>query len=538
MGSSKSAVALEIAVVSYGGEPLMVPTGWQLEGKSGLTIGRNTSNDVVLDDPARQISRFQAKVSKTSDGATLSNVSSQSSVLINGAEVKPGATASVQAGDKIIMGKYLLEMRASQTASPAAPDAHPQAEDAAIWSQPASAACNDMGMGQIPDDYDVFAMPRTAPSQMPDNQELSLEALSDAGSKALLQGLDPVQGCIQESVLGEQKQDKGAVLDLMDEKLDPMKLFGGSATEVIQETLALDHRPEVQRIIKLPQRAQTVATPPPEESVDPFGDIQAGSASNYPAETEENPFALLQAEAVTLAEEAEVEQPVIQQTSKPLQTGPVEANGPSTIQEQEQEQEQVPGSMREALAQGSGIPVDSLPELTPELMYELGMILRALSNGTVRLMHSRSITKHELRANVTIIASAGNNPLKFAPDGISALQQLLGKRFSGFMPPIEAIEDAFDDLSAHQLGLLAGARRAASDMIERLSPERTVASAEEPGMLEQLLPVVKEAKMWRRHKLRYNEIADDDEGFAALIEKSFVRSYEDEIERIYAGRKQ
>ena len=105
-------------------------------------------------------------------------------------------------------------------------------------------------------------------------------------------------------------------------------------------------------------------------------------------------------------------------------------------------------------------------------MHELGTILKSMSDGTVRLMHSRSMTKHEMLANVTIIASAGNNPIKFAPDGTAALQQMLGKRFSGFMQPIAAIEDAFDDLSAHQLGLLAGARRAALELIEQLNPNR------------------------------------------------------------------
>ena len=49
-----------------------------------------------------------------------------------------------------------------------------------------------------------------------------------------------------------------------------------------------------------------------------------------------------------------------------------------------------------------------------------------------------------------------NNPLKFSANVEDALHNLLVKRNPAFLQPVEAFEDAFDDLRAHQLAMLAG----------------------------------------------------------------------------------
>ena len=49
-------------------------------------------------------------------------------------------------------------------------------------------------------------------------------------------------------------------------------------------------------------------------------------------------------------------------------------------------------------------------------------------------MAVRAATKHELRAQVTVIQSRNNNPLKFSPDAQAALEQLLQPPVRGFLP--------------------------------------------------------------------------------------------------------
>lgn len=524
MGSSMSVAAFEVVVTAYAGEPIAVPMVCRMEGHTALTIGRNPSNDLVLDDPARQVSRFQAKVTAKQADVELSNVSSQSCVLVNGTEIGPGETTSVRTGDQIVMGRFLLELRASDSAceeTASAASVEPPAEAEPLYQSPVPPSGSSL---QIPDDYDVFAVPESEEAQPAELQVNSLSDFSDSQSQALLQGLESAPATTgPQTLFDEQPPTGSALLELVEEKLDPMQLFGEASTGAVAETRALDHTPEMDRFIKLPAYEEA-ASPTEPETVDlPINPTEESADTSI-------------ADMVQAAEP--LPEPVADTQSSPVSGQPQQAITQDSSTLPDEGPNENTGSLKAALATGAGLPVEALPELTPELMHELGTILKAMSDGTVRLMHSRSMTKHEMRANVTIIASAGNNPIKFAPDGTAALQQMLGKRFSGFMQPLAAIEDAFDDLSAHQLGLLAGARRAAIELIEKLNPDQTAAEHEQSGVLEGLLPFVKEAKLWRKHQRQYKKVAEDQEGLASLIERSFVKSYEEEIERIYTGRRQ
>ncbi|WP_386069431.1 type VI secretion system-associated FHA domain protein TagH [Tahibacter sp. UC22_41] len=192
--------------------------------------------------------------------------------------------------------------------------------------------------------------------------------------------------------------------------------------------------------------------------------------------------------------------------------------------------------LRAAFARGCGIDVNHVGEFTPLAMEMLGRIVAAMTAGTIRLMHGRSSTKHEMRANVTIIATDGNNPLKFAPDGTAALTQLLGRGSPGFMPPLRAIEDAFDDLSAHQVGLLAGSRAAMYDVASMLGPERFLARAGEKTGLETVMPAKHKARLWDLYENGYQEmVGEAREEFENLFQRAFARAYEQEIDRINTG---
>ena len=67
-------------------------------------------------------------------------------------------------------------------------------------------------------------------------------------------------------------------------------------------------------------------------------------------------------------------------------------------------------------------------------MRVVGMMLRSSVEGTVQLMAMRQATRQELQAQVTVIRPKNNNPLKFAPDGQSAMEQVLQPR-SARLPP-------------------------------------------------------------------------------------------------------
>ena len=115
-----------------------------------------------------------------------------------------------------------------------------------------------------------------------------------------------------------------------------------------------------------------------------------------------------------------------------------------------------PAELLAALLEGLDVPTLRIEALTPSLMSRIGALLRESTRGTIELLAARAVLKREVRAKVTVIVARENNPLKFSPTVEIALQHLLGPLEKGFTPPVAAMQDAFDDLRAHHIGMLAG----------------------------------------------------------------------------------
>ena len=109
---------------------------------------------------------------------------------------------------------------------------------------------------------------------------------------------------------------------------------------------------------------------------------------------------------------------------------------------------------------------------TPELARNFGEILRVVVSGVMDVLRSRQHIKDEFRMRMTQFRPADNNPLKFSANVDDALHNLLVKRNAAYLPPVEAFEDAFDDLRNHQLAMLAGMRVAFEAMLGEFDPDR------------------------------------------------------------------
>lgn len=81
----------------------------------------------------------------------------------------------------------------------------------------------------------------------------------------------------------------------------------------------------------------------------------------------------------------------------------------------------------------------------------------------------RAPRQKEVQASVTIISVQANNPLKFLPNADAALLNFT-KRIPGFMRADVAMRDAFDDLRAHEVGVIAGTRAALTEVLGRFDP--------------------------------------------------------------------
>ncbi|TAH48707.1 MAG: type VI secretion system-associated FHA domain protein TagH [Betaproteobacteria bacterium] len=187
-----------------------------------------------------------------------------------------------------------------------------------------------------------------------------------------------------------------------------------------------------------------------------------------------------------------------------------------------------------AFLKGLGMPDLALPHgLTPEAMETIGRLLREATAGTLALLLARAVTKREVRAEVTMIVSRDNNPLKFSPDVEAALAHLLAPRGKGFLPPVEAMRDAYDDLRSHELGFMAGMRAALAGVLHRFDPAVLEQRLSGKSMLDSLLPMNRRARLWDLYTELFREIASEaEDDFHALFGREFLRAYEEQVERL------
>lgn len=189
-------------------------------------------------------------------------------------------------------------------------------------------------------------------------------------------------------------------------------------------------------------------------------------------------------------------------------------------------------------AQTTGVQAPSA--ITPELMFRLGQLIKISTNGVLEMLEARNLLKREMKAEVTMILKGGNNPLKFSPDALGAAAHLLSPTgVRGFMQPVEALQDAFDDLLAHQVGFVAGMRAATEALIQRFDPKLLEARLEKKSLVETMMPSKRKSKLWERYEELFGEIkveAEDD--FEALFGREFVTAYEAQVEQIKQQRQE
>lgn len=207
-----------------------------------------------------------------------------------------------------------------------------------------------------------------------------------------------------------------------------------------------------------------------------------------------------------------------------------------------------PGQTRDfellkAFLLGAGLPeLPKSPEagqqapsqLTPELMRRIGTILRISTKGTRDLLQARAMLKREMRTRMTMIVPRDNNPIKFSPDVASTLTQLLAPRaLRGFLEPVPAVQEAYNDLLAHQVGFVAGMRAAIQGMIERFDPGKLEGRLTKKSMVDSLVPMSRRAKLWELYGELYSEIAKEaEDDFDALFGRAFVQAYEEQVSRL------
>ncbi|HEX5462145.1 MAG TPA: type VI secretion system-associated FHA domain protein TagH [Steroidobacteraceae bacterium] len=182
----------------------------------------------------------------------------------------------------------------------------------------------------------------------------------------------------------------------------------------------------------------------------------------------------------------------------------------------------------DSLLRSAGVDPANLPADTAD---SLGLILRSVVQGMIDVLRARSEIKEQFRLSHTIVKTAENNPLKFAVNAEDALNSLLGRRNPAYLPPVDAFEDAFNDIRFHQLAMLAGMRAGFDNVMSRFDPQQLQESFDKRAKRGGLLSMSGKSRYWEQFAEEFQELAGDrEQAFRRLFAEEFAAAYEKQLE--------
>jgi len=101
------------------------------------------------------------------------------------------------------------------------------------------------------------------------------------------------------------------------------------------------------------------------------------------------------------------------------------------------------------------------------------------------------------------------------------------------MSPVESMRDAFEDLRAHELGVMAGMKAALAGVLLRFDPGVLEGKLTRSSSLSDLIPAARKAKLWNLFETLYKQLAAEaEDDFNTLFGKAFVKAYEGYVQQL------
>jgi type VI secretion system FHA domain protein len=126
-----------------------------------------------------------------------------------------------------------------------------------------------------------------------------------------------------------------------------------------------------------------------------------------------------------------------------------------------------------SFCEGAGLPMQSIPAKDPtELARELGQSLRVTTEELKALLGARAATKQFVKSGSrTMMGQTDNNPLKFMPDAVQAMDVMYLNPRPGYLSGTSTLVEAFADIKRHQTAVYSAIQPALARLLEDLSPE-------------------------------------------------------------------
>jgi len=492
-------MSLTLSVLTYRNQPPQRSISRIFSGTGG-TIGRLDQNDLVLPDPERIVSRTHARV-EFRDGSYFLTSLGQNPIDLNGRPLSPGGTAELSPGDRLTIGSYCI-VADIQSDGPV----ESRVPDADGWL---ASAREPAGL--------VFPLSPDAESRMAFGIDLG-------------GGTSPSPNIQTPASKQAPLASHGLQRDELPGFLEPLPRAAPAKTAHIPDDYDL-----LQGLDEQSQAPKSPAAPPAVPGLDasdrkwddPFADMPLGERA--PIAAPQAPKAFAGTAAPSLLREGSIE--ANRAVAAATQRAPEVAAGRAS-------DENAYAEAVRTLLQAAGVPeLEDRALANPELMRDVGELLRETIAGLLKALVARALTKRELRVDMTMLATTENNPLKFCPDAYEALNHLLAPRpKSGYLPPLRAVREAYEDLQAHNLAVMAGMRAALLGVLQRFDPGQLEKRLASQPLLDKLLPHNRKARMWdmvaEQHDSLVREAQDE---FDRIFGRAFRAAYDEQLQKIRAA---
>lgn len=176
-----------------------------------------------------------------------------------------------------------------------------------------------------------------------------------------------------------------------------------------------------------------------------------------------------------------------------------------------------------ALFKGMGIEADLSKVIDEAAMERLGRGFRHLIEGLTALMDARSEFKHDLRAHGrTMLVERNNNPFKRHLSVQEVFNQLIARSETtdAYLPMDLAVQEAIEDLQAHEFALVAASRAAIEGILQDFDPGRLRPVL--AGGKSKLPQFLDNARLWDAYVVHYEKRV---QFTADWVEQSFNRHF-------------
>jgi type VI secretion system protein len=504
---------LRLEVTSYRGLPPEQPASLHV-GSGVYAIGRGPENDLVLGDPERLVSSRHARLEIRDDGVWLIDQSTNGTFLNQSADrLPPNQPVALHDADTVSIGPYEVAVSIDGAGTGAGTDPFAPDEVALPGMESPGSAPDIMnllgGSGGQPAGNEQRQTEDPFADAHPLDAFLTGPAPMDEGPRAAEPHPTPVEHVFFRA------PESQAIPDGYDLLSDALPTPAGVPAE-------RPPAPQSGPIVEPAQPPAAEAEPVPSPELDFSLDLDLEQGFGPPAPRTEGyqPPGPVPTPTPHAAPQSAPEP----STAPPV---PVAQPGPAAPED---------GLLKAFLAGlGSG---DSAQIKDPAaFMRDAGALLRAVTAGLTTTMMARSQFKSELRLGVTTIRRAENNPFKFSVSPEEAMERLLLRPNPAYMAPLDAAREAFDDIQAHEMAMIAGLRAALRALLARFEPSALEARLDTASGLDKLLPMARKSRYWDQFTQTYGQVAADAaEDFMQLFGEAFTRAYEDQILRLAQAR--